>query len=144
MDRFDRKFNDVDPITFRPFSAGHPDGVWVGAIVYGLLIVVPLIALIVVSVIGLLGGAPNYDLLLKLAVMLVINIIFFLPGIIFAFRRSGKTIGYTFFLLFLFVLIAMAVYSYQPQFVIIPLIVVLLQGYNCWYLLELKKDSLLT
>jgi hypothetical protein len=27
MNHFDRDFNDTDPITHRPFSGGHPDGV---------------------------------------------------------------------------------------------------------------------
>lgn len=40
MDRFDGNFNDVDPITGRPFSGGHPDGVWMIIIFYSLLVIV--------------------------------------------------------------------------------------------------------
>ena len=29
MDRFDKNFHDSDPETGRPFSYGHPDGVWI-------------------------------------------------------------------------------------------------------------------
>ena len=39
MNRFDPNFNDTDQITQRPFSAGHPDGVWIVAIVLGIPIV---------------------------------------------------------------------------------------------------------
>ena len=40
MDKFDRQFNDVDIQTGRPFSGGHPDGVWMISILYALSIVV--------------------------------------------------------------------------------------------------------
>lgn len=36
MNRFDRDFNDTDPITRRPFSDGHPDGVWIIVILLGI------------------------------------------------------------------------------------------------------------
>src|SRR6476646_8950687 len=36
MNRFDRDFNDTDPITHRPFSDGHPDGVWIIVILLGI------------------------------------------------------------------------------------------------------------
>jgi hypothetical protein len=36
MNRYDPDFHDIDPVTHRPFSGGHPDGVWLIAIVLAL------------------------------------------------------------------------------------------------------------
>jgi hypothetical protein len=36
MNRFDPAFTDTGPITHRPFSGGHPDGVWLIAILLGI------------------------------------------------------------------------------------------------------------
>jgi hypothetical protein len=48
MNRFDPDFNDADPVTHRPFSGGHPDGVWIIASVLG----VPIVA----AALGVLGS----------------------------------------------------------------------------------------
>lgn len=144
MERFDKNFNDVDSITSRPFSAGHPDGIWIGSIVYGFTIAVPLFVIIALSGIAIFTGGLNLNLLVKMAIALTINSFLFSPPIIFGFRRSKFALEYSVFLLALFLLGTVTAYLFQPEAVFAPLAIACLQGYNCYYLLGLKKDSLIT
>jgi hypothetical protein len=50
MNRFDRDFNDTDPITHRPFSDGHPDGVWIIVILLGIPLFAAMLAILISAI----------------------------------------------------------------------------------------------
>jgi hypothetical protein len=84
MDRFKEDFNNVDPITGRPFSSGHPDGVWIISIIYSLVI----IASIGSFIFGTIQLFSNPEGALGGVVSGVINVGVYGSIILFLFKRS--------------------------------------------------------
>jgi uncharacterized membrane protein YhaH (DUF805 family) len=103
VNRFDPDFNDVDPMSGRAFSGGHPDGVWIIAIILG----IPLVAAVlgaVAAIVMLFFG--QFAMAAGLLVGGAINFAVFLPPIRLLFRRSARALTWIIVLLcvFLFVL----------------------------------------
>lgn len=137
MDRFDVEFNDIDPETGRPFSAGHTDGVWMISIVYFLIALVSAGAAIHKIKTGSAGE-------FVMPVSAVVNALIFALPIYFLFKRSAKAIYVIGFITFLAVLSgAVSLFSGMAnKFVLLG--VASLQLYAFIYVVGLKKDGLLS
>lgn len=90
MNRFDPAYHEIDPATRRPFSAGHPDGVWMIAIVYGLITLAALVRVAVEIKIRKATGLP-VELLTSAAVALVA----YIPPIVLLFTRNALAVVWT-------------------------------------------------
>jgi hypothetical protein len=139
MNRFDKKFNNVDPITSRPFSSGHPGGVWLISILYGLAIVVPAIGILVTLVMFFFTGTFNPAALAATAISLAL----FLPLIILLFKRSAKSIFMAIFLLLVFSGVSAFSYITSQDGLYVAIGLCFAQLYVIYYMLGLKKDQLL-
>jgi hypothetical protein len=145
MNRFDASFNEIDRSTGRPFSHGHPDGVWIIAIIYSLLIV-GTIASAVVTLIYTADSRLNAKLI---GPTLVIGALY-VPPLVFLFRRSK--IGF-FWMLVLAVLFAVGgivaalKLNGEGQLGTSALVGIAIgvaqQAYIAFYTYGLKRDSLL-
>jgi hypothetical protein len=140
MNRFDENFNDIDPVTSRPFSWGHPDGVWIIAIIY-ILIALTFLVWTIFGFYKLFSeGLHNIPIILGGCVGLFL----FLSTVIFLFRRSDKV-----FYPLIVILILSAVNfllqnfsgGFQSSFA--TLVALLAQSYICYYIYGLKRDNLL-
>ncbi|MDQ2868713.1 MAG: hypothetical protein M3R59_09940 [Verrucomicrobiota bacterium] len=150
MNRFDPSFNDTDPITQRPFSGGHPDGVWIIAICLGVPIVVA--ALGVIVCVALLFFTPLRQALLSLlgavAATVLISLIF-IPPIALLFRRSRHALTWLLCLLGLFVTVfgagvtAPAQNPARSALESAGAMGCLLFGAFAWYLYRLRRQELL-
>ena len=143
MDRFDRSFNDVDPITSRPFSSGHPDGVWLISIIYSLPISIPVAVIIFAIFFGLVSSGVSWSLVGPMVGALFVNSLLFIPLIILMFCRSVKAIYYALFLFALLCIGLLATSIFKPEFIIAAIAPIILHGYVCCYLYFLKRDLLL-
>jgi hypothetical protein len=139
MNRFDEDFNEIDPITARPFSSGHPDGVWIVSFIYSFILLFAFLGILMGLFKLVTGGGFDVASILSG----VIGFVLFLPPIILLFRRSAKVLIIAFITLFLLLLGTGMSYLFAPESVVIPLICASVQGYICFYLLGLKKDNLL-
>ena len=150
MNRFDPNFNDTDPVTHRPFSGGHPDGVWIVAIVLGVPIVAAALGVLVAIV--MLFFTPLGKALLGVLGALVITVVtslIFVPPILLLFRRSRHAITWLLCLLALFV-IAFGAGITAPEQNPIRSQLELTGGIGCllfggfiWYLYGLRRQELL-
>lgn len=139
MSRFSENFNDIDPASGRPFSFGHPDGVWVIAILYSIILIIS-VGLFIAGLFKLILS-QSFEVGFFLAAC--INFGLFLPPILFLFRRSDKAIGFSLAIFFIFfAATAISSTSADTKFYI-PLFLVCIQGYICYYMYGLKKDGLL-
>ena len=150
MNRFDPNFNDTDPITQRSFSGGHPDGVWIVAIVLGVPIVAA--ALGVIVSIAMLFFTPLGKALLGVLGALVITVVLcliFVPPILLLFRRSRHALTWLLCLLGLFLIIFGAGITapdqnpIRSQLELAGGIGCLLFGAFVWYLYRLRRQELL-
>jgi hypothetical protein len=146
MNRFDEKFNDIDPITSRPFSGGHPDGVWMIAIIY-----------VIIALVGALFGFVRIVQSVRSGSFPVLGIadlilVFggYVPAVVFLFRRTAKAVAWLTGL-FIWVCVAGAVVllsglvddgSYWAV-AIGAATAMLGQGYITYYGYSLRKDGLL-
>lgn len=140
MNRFDDDFNEIDPITARPFSSGHPDGVWIVSFIYGFILLFASIGILMGLFKLVTGGGFDVASILSG----IIGFVLFLPPIIFLFRRSTKVVNISFITLFLLLLGVGMSYFFAPATVAIPLIFAGVQAYICFYFWGLKSDELLT
>jgi hypothetical protein len=146
MNRFDEKFNDIDPVTSRPFSGGHPDGVWIIAILYGIIALVGALFGCVRIVQSVKSG--SFPLLGIADLMLVFG--GYVPAVVFLFRRSAKAVAW---LTGLFILVCVAgavvllsglVDEGSYWAVVMGAATAMLgQGYIMYYGNSLRKDGLL-
>ena len=144
MDRFDKNFHDVDRETSRPFSAGHPDGVWIASILYSLPIVALFIGLLITLLMTLASGSPGWQLVFGIVIGLVGSLVLFSPIVTLLFKRSNKALPYSLFLAVLFACVCIASYFTQPDQVLVPVIVLLVQLFGAYYFWGLTKDRLLS
>ena len=139
MNRFDVNFNNVDPETSRPFSSGHLDGAWIISIVYGFLLFFATIA----ALYGLYQTIMGNKEQLALIGAGVIAYVLFFPPMPLLFRRSKMALSWCLGL-FALCVIALIASVFSGGGLPIPLILaVLAQGYVCFYIYGLVKDSLL-
>ena len=91
MDRFDRSFNEIDPKTGKPFSSGHPDGVWIITILYSLLSI-GLIVSAIIALLSYVGSAPETRSAQVLLGVLgpLLGVVIMVGVMYFMFRRSNK------------------------------------------------------
>jgi hypothetical protein len=147
MDRFDKSFNNVDPATGRPFSRGHPDGVWIIFILYVLPLFFAFVAAVVGIVMKFYGKPFNPGLVMPL---LVTGVLFGPALVLFAKRSSAAYIwmvGVTVF----FAALAVAGVAYLSRSGTLTGVamaaifgVVLIQGYGAYYAYGLSRDKILT
>jgi hypothetical protein len=139
---YDKSFHGSDPLTSRPFSSGHPDGVWLISIIYSLLLALPILGLVAAIVMMLFLGGDFKTVLLAMGVAAAM-IVVFLPAILLLFQRSGKI-----FYVFLFYSIMLSislVFSYYLQEQLFPIALGLfcLQFWANYYVFRLKQDRLI-
>src|SRR5690242_19028951 len=91
MDRFDPNFNDTDPVTGRPFSGGHPDGVWMMAILLGIPVFAAALGVLVAAVMLVMGKLiPAVGILFAAALAAIL----YMPPIVMLFRRSRQALNW--------------------------------------------------
>ena len=146
MNRFDPNFNDTDPITRRPFSGGHPDGVWMIAILLGIPVFAAAVAVLVAAAMLIMGKfIPAIGILLMAAVAAIL----YLPPIVMLFRRRQQALYWMLGLLTLDVITFVIGWSMpeenplRTQLQIAGIVGILLRGAFAWYLFGLKRQELL-
>ena len=90
MDRFDKNFHDSDPETGRPFSYGHPDGVWIICLAYGAMV----FGAVAMAAIALLGPIRGQPIDLKSIVPAAVALGVFGPYLLLFARRSKVVVIY--------------------------------------------------
>jgi uncharacterized membrane protein YhaH (DUF805 family) len=137
MNRFDKTFHGIDHTSGRPFSAGHPDGVWVIAIVYSLLVIVPLLMAALMRSLDPLKPALGASLV-------------FLPPVLLLFLR--KKLASIWLTIVAILCIAGAIagglkMQREGQLTLIPLLGLAAvaggQAYIAFYAYRLKRDAVL-
>lgn len=139
MNRFDTNFNDVDPITSRPFSWGHPDGVWIIGIMYFLISLASFVA-VVAGIFKLFSpGFLGLALLLGGSAALLL----FLSTVILLFKRSEQSLYPAIAILALFAggFVISSFIALKSS--LVALAVLAVQSYICYYIYGLKRDGLL-
>lgn len=147
MNRFDKSFNNVDPVTGRPFSSGHPDGVWIIGIFYLLVLTAAAGAAVVGVLTSVFSNQPySPQTLVPLLVMSCLC----LPPIILLMKRSASAVIWMVGLALFFALMAVAAGIYLDRSnqlsgaaVAGLLIAVSAQAYAAYYTYELKQEALL-
>ncbi len=143
MDRFDKEFHGVDRETSRPFSAGHPDGVWLASILYGLPVAGFLIGFAITLLMTLFTGSPGWKMVVTMLAALVVLSLLFAPIVTLLFRRSKKALPYSILLAVVFSVICLGTYIGQPQQIAVPAVLLVLQLFGVYYFWGLIKDRLL-
>lgn len=140
MNRFDENFNDIDPITSRPFSWGHPDGVWIIAIIYTLIVLVSFVS-VVVGIYRLFSYGLSHAFILLSG---CVSLFLFSSALIFLFRRSNRAF-YSAVTILIFCVINYLAAGPLGDFKLSmgSLVVLCAQSYICYYIYGLKKDNLL-
>ena len=138
-DRFNKNFNDIDPETSRPFSYGHPDGVWIISILFGLPVLCSALGFLATIVLFIFTREFNPAGI----VAFIISSVLFLPFILLLFRRSLKTIYYAFGLSILTLAGAVLAYDVQQLLFLVISIFTIAMFYMVYYIFSLKKDGLL-
>ena len=150
MNRFDSTFNDTDPITQRPFSSGHPDGVWMIAILLGIPIVLAVLGVVaaVVMLVFTKFTTGLITLLSAVVAAVVITIVFGSP-ILLLFRRSRQALTWILGLLAVFAFLLTASFTLpaesplRPPLQMAGIVGSFLFGYCAYYLSGLKRQELL-
>jgi hypothetical protein len=142
MKIYDKNFHSVDPLTSRPFSSGHPDGVWLISIFYGLVIAVPAVG-ILVSVVMLFFGDLDFSQLFIALGATVGSVFLFLPPILLLFERSDKVFYIFYFYLAAFGMSTVWFYSVDEKMFYFSLALLLLQTWAAYYVFRLKQDGLI-
>lgn len=97
MQNVDKNFNGIEPITGRPFSGGHPDGIWMLSIL--LSVIAFMMALLIVFTIFTFTRTGDLD------VQILCGALFGLTTALFivhsAFKRSQVCLKISFFLFLL-------------------------------------------
>jgi hypothetical protein len=137
MNRFDADFNDVDPITSRPFSWGHPDGVWIIGIIYTLISLTSFVA-VIAGVFKLFS--PGW-LGLALLVGGGVGLFLFLSAVILLFKRSQQSFYPAIAILALSAGIFAIVSFVDFKSSLAALAALGVQSYICYYIYGLKKDE---
>jgi len=143
MNRSDPSYHEIDPQTYRPFSHGHPDGVWIIGTIYSLIVTV---AVLYSAISFFTQKTPSPTVLAPGAGTLVL---FVAPVVLLFLREKFAVI----WLVALAILVATAsvlaiVQMHQQDHYVIPAVVGLvlmtgLQLYAAIYSLLLKSDGLL-
>ena len=148
MDRFDKSFSRrLDPMTGRPFSSGHPDGVWIIYILYLLPLFFAFLAAAVGVVMTLMGKPLNPSLLAPL----VVAGILFVPALVLFARRSSAAVVWMSGVTVFFATLAVAGLVYLSRSGTLSgaamagiLGLVLMQAYGAYYAYGLSRDKILT
>jgi hypothetical protein len=151
MNRFDPEFNDTDPVTHRPFSGGHPDGVWIIAIVLGIPVVIA--ALGDLAAVLMLFFAKSFlaamlNLIIPLVATAVIALLF-VPPTSLMFRRSRHSLNWMLGLVGLTAVVAIAATSMpdgtpmKAPLQVSGLIGSVVFASFAYYLFRLKREELL-
>jgi hypothetical protein len=136
MNRFDKSFNDTDPITGRPFSSGHPDGVWIIAILYS----IPVILATAFALFSLFFREDKSPIIAAAVVVIA-----YVPPIILLFRRSKIAVWWIAAISGICIFPAVKAYFLEPNMTVLigALIALCYHGYMALFTLGLKKDELL-
>lgn len=85
--RFDRSFNDVDPESSRPFSNGHPDGVWIVSTIFVMMTLVFVLRALLAIMAATKKGAGPLDV--SAIVSAVVALGLYLPPVLLLFKRKA-------------------------------------------------------
>ena len=92
--RFNPDFNETDPVTHRPFSGGHPDGVWIIAIILAIPIAIALLGdlgAVIMMIFAKNFLTAGINVLVAFTVTVVVALLL-VPPIVLMFRRSRRCI----------------------------------------------------
>lgn len=146
VDRFDPNFNEIDPESGRPFSSGHPDGVWILCIVllFGSLIGTGL------SIIDIQTSIKNsVPPIVGIAYLLTV-VIGYIPPIFMLFKRKafavkwflGLLVWTTFLATIVFLADILSPEAFRNELAITTIRLTVV-AYISYYVYTLKRDNLL-
>jgi hypothetical protein len=145
MNRFDDSFHGIDPATGRPFSSGHPDGVWIVAIVYSLVVLGALAGLILPFIFS--EKAPPITLAALGPV--AISAALLVPPVVFLFRRSTAAVFWLLGLAVLAcvgaILVVLKLRAGEVDYTALigPVVLIAAQSYIAFFAYRLRRDQLL-
>lgn len=139
MNIFDSNFHGLEPKKSRPFSYGHPDGVWMISIVYFFAMLLA-VGGVLMGLINLIKG--DVSALGLIAASLVAFTLHFL-SVRFLFLRSEKALLPLLAILVIVILGAAVSYVVNPAGIVPVLIVLAIQLFICYYVNGLRKEKLL-
>ena len=146
MNRYDKSFNGVDHVTGRPFSMGHPDGVWIIAIIYTLIALTTVLRFIITLMLD-----HEARLSAELVAPVLLSGAIFIPPIVMLFRMSKSVVVWMTVLALIYLVGGVAAglkLAQVGQLEVGPfcgiVLVVLGQAYIAYYTYLMKQDSLLT
>lgn len=139
-DIFDKNFHGVDPKTHRPFSAGHPDGVWIISIIYCILSI-GCLGSIVFEVYNLIFSVKFNIQLLVLACLVLAALA---SSVFFLFKRRVKAIFVMFGLFGIITLLLFSSWMLSLEVVWLLAVLLMFQLIVIGYSFGLRKDKLLT
>jgi hypothetical protein len=146
LDRFDPNFNDIDPESGRPFSSGHPDGVWILCIV-----------LLVGSLIGTGLSIMDIQTSIKNSIIPIVGITYlltvvigYIPPIFMLIKRKAFAVKWFLGLLIWTTFLATIVFFtdiISPDIfhteIVTTTIRLTVVAYIAYYVYTLKRDNLL-
>jgi len=139
---FDKNFHGSDSITSRPFSSGHPDGVWMIAIVFYLLMAVPVVSLII-SVGMVVFGLGSFNMIFAAMGVTALAIFLFFPAVLLLFQRSGKIFYVFSFYSVVLILSVTFLYLFEHEMLPVAAGLLCLQLWANYYVFRLKQDKLI-
>jgi phosphoglycerol transferase MdoB-like AlkP superfamily enzyme len=146
LDRFDPNFNDIDPESGRPFSSGHPDGVWILCIV-----------LLVGSLIGTGLSIMDIQTSIKNSIVPIVGITYlltvvigYIPPIFMLFKRKafavkwflGLLVWTTYLATVVFLADVLSPEAFEKELAITTIRLTAV-AYIAYYVYGLKRDNLL-
>ncbi len=145
MNRFDDSFSGIDHSTGRPFSWGHPDGVWLIATLYSLPVMAS-VARVLLTLLFSEGGVASLSVMLPL----IITTVMFVPPIVLLFARSMLAFVWTVLLALLYLIVGIGYavkLNHDGELGIVALLmigaVVFGQAFIAVYTYRMKRDALL-
>lgn len=139
MDKFDKNFHNVDPATGRPFSSGHPDGVWIISIIYAIIA----LASLGTVAFGLIQFMSNQDNAAASIVAGTINLAIYGSIIFFLFRRSTIALSINYIVTIVLGLLAIASFYNNIEAKFLLLAIFMSHVYITHYMYGLVNDKLL-
>jgi hypothetical protein len=147
MSRFDPTFNEVDPITQRAFSGGHPDGVWIISILLGVPALLGLLAGLI-AIFMLITG--KFSIALGAIIGAAILLGLYAPPIFLLFQRRVAAIYWMIGLLVFDLILTFGAFGLPPenpsrgQLLAVGMVGLIMRIFMVYYLFRLKQHKLLT
>jgi hypothetical protein len=139
MNRTDKDFHGVDANTSRPYSGGHPDGVWLIGIVYTLLsLIIGFSAATGMVGTSLITSGGRGTMWLSM-----LSICLYVLTIILLFKRSAIAVFATVVITIFSILALVLTFLFNKEILISAVVLTAINSYIFYYVFGLKSDHLL-